>query len=102
MIPRAHYWDLDPAEKQAIHGWLTDHGIDYTRVPVEAPWEFDPAVGEWRIELFWHDARDRVTLLPDRSDVRRVMVRRRELRPLPWLAAARRVHHTEEPAPDAR
>lgn len=83
MSTRIPYIDLPLGEKLAIHDWLTEHHVDYKRVPVDAQFEHDEATGEWLIPLFWVDDNGRMHLDGD-SDVRRIVVRRRELRPLPW------------------
>lgn len=51
-------------------------------MPVYATFEHDPATCEWRIPTYWVDADGRMRL--DGEDVRKVVLRRRELRPLPW------------------
>lgn len=77
------YLDLAPEERADLHRWLGDHGVDHHRVPVYAEFGHDAATDEWRIPLFWQDADGRMRLTAD-GDVRKVVVRRRELRPLPW------------------
>jgi hypothetical protein len=79
-VSRIPYLDLPLGEKLAIHDWLTEHHVDYHRVPVEAQFEYDEATGEWIIPMFWVDGDGRMRL----EDVRWYAVRRRELRPLPW------------------
>lgn len=78
------YLDLDAEDKAQIHGWLLDHRVDYHRVPVYAEFEYDAATSEWRIPLYWHDPDGRMRIDETGDDVRKVVVRRRELRPLPW------------------
>ena len=81
---RIPYNGLSREQKQELHRWLADHRIDYTRVPVYARFEFDPAVREWRIPVYWWDHEGRMRLDETGQDVRKHIVRRRELRPLPW------------------
>jgi hypothetical protein len=88
------YLNLTRHEKQAVHAWLSDHSVDYKRVPVEAELVRDDATYEWRIPLFWRDADGGLALTADGSDMRRVVVRRRELYPLPW--PERITHHAIE------
>lgn len=84
MTDHISYLDLTTDEKDQIHDWLIDHGVDYHRVPVHETFDFDQATGEWRIPLFWQDTDGRMRVDETGEDVRRVVVRRRELRPLPW------------------
>lgn len=81
---RIPYQALTREQKEQLHRWLTDHGIDYTRVPVWARFTFDEAASEWRIPVYWVDAEGRMRLDETGQDVRKHVVRRRELRPLPW------------------
>jgi hypothetical protein len=81
---RIPYQALTREQKGELHGWLTDHGIDYTRVPVWAQFDFDPATREWCIPVYWVDHEGRMRLDETGQDVRKHVVRRRELRPLPW------------------
>lgn len=80
---RIPYRRLDQAERERIHGWLIDHDIDYTRVPVHADLRYDDATGEWRIPLYVRKPGG-IVVDPVTGEPRRVVVRRRELRPLPW------------------
>lgn len=70
-------------EKDELHRWLADHHVDYIRVPVYAEFDRDDATGEWRIPVYWFDA-GRMRLDETGQDVRKHVIRRRELRPLPW------------------
>lgn len=85
MNDRIPYLGLAPEEQEEVHAWLREHRIEPGRVPVEADFEYDPTTGEWRIPLHWLDAdgHRRIDLNPG-GDIRRIVVRRRELRPLPW------------------
>lgn len=88
LIP---YLDLPAEDRAAIHAWLTDHRVDYTRVPVYARFDFDAVTGEWRIPIYWHDAGGRMGLASGRPGerlIRQHVIRRRELRPLPWPKVA--------------
>lgn len=76
------YLDLMAEQRDEVHRWLRDHRVNPGRVPVYAQFEYDPAVQEWRIPLYWHNAEGRMRI--DQTGVRRIVVRRRELRPLPW------------------
>lgn len=84
MADRVHYLELTREQKDELHRWLLDHHVDYTRVPVWARFERDDATGEWVIPLHWHDADGHMRIDETGQDVRKVTVRRRELRPLPW------------------
>lgn len=77
------YPDLSPEQRQAIHIWLRGHRVDPGRVPVYATFERDAATGEWRIPAYWVDADGRMRV-DAAEDVRKVVLRRRELQPLPW------------------
>jgi hypothetical protein len=78
---------LTPRQQDQVRAWLTGHGIDPTRVPLDGLFEYDPDTDEWRIEIVCHDdASDRA--LPSavlRLDgtlatvVRRVWARSRDL-----------------------
>jgi hypothetical protein len=86
-VSRIPYLDLPLGEKLAIHDWLTEHHVDYTRVPVYAQFEYDEVTGEWLIPVYWvdDDGRMRIDLDGNGAElVRQHVVRRRELRPLPW------------------
>ena len=84
MSDRIPYHDLLPAEQQALHAWLRGHRVEPERVPLDAQFELDAATGEWRIPVFVRhpDGGIRVDLAT--GDILRRIVRRRELRPLPW------------------
>jgi hypothetical protein len=75
---------LDRDDQDAIRSWLIDHRVNPDRVPIDAIPEFDSAVGEWRIPVFWENAHGRSVVNPDGETIRSLVVRRRELRPLPW------------------
>lgn len=81
---RIPYRNLDDEDQAAIMAWLVDHRVDPRRVPIDAQFEHDPVTGEWRIPVYWHDARGRKAANPDGETIRSLVVRRRELRPLPW------------------
>jgi len=83
---RKDYRELTPGERDELHRWLVDHRVDYTRVPVYAQFERDDATGEWRIPVYWVDDDGRMRLDETGNDVRQHVIRRRELRPLPWPA----------------
>lgn len=83
-MSRIPYLDLPLGEKLAIHDWLTEHHVDYTRVPVDAQFEHDDATGEWLIPMYDVDHRGRMLIDPDNDTVRQHVIRRQELRPLPW------------------
>jgi hypothetical protein len=80
---RVPYEYLLPAEKATLQLWLTTHHIDPRRTPLEPLIEHDPVHDEWRIEQYWTDANGRMRIVDD-ENVRRVIVRRRHLAPLPW------------------
>lgn len=81
LIP---YLDLTPDEKQELHTWLLDHQVDYHRVPAYVEFDFDSATREWRIPMYVVDTDGRMRLDKVTGEVPKVVVRRRELRPLPW------------------
>jgi len=82
FIPYSH---LDPFEQRQVHDWLTDHRVDYRRVPAAAEFDYDPATGEWRIPAYVRSANGRgIRVDPATGDPLMRIVRRRELRPLPW------------------
>jgi hypothetical protein len=82
-VRRIPYLGLPLGDKLAIHDWLTEHHVDYTRVPVYAQFEYDDVTGEWLIPIYWHDSIGRMRV-DEHGGVRTHVVRRRELRPLPW------------------
>ncbi|BCJ45342.1 hypothetical protein GCM10010168_86110 [Actinoplanes ianthinogenes] len=85
------YYHLDPEQRAELHGWLLDHRIDYHRVPAYEQFTWDAATGEWRIPLYWHNTEGRMQINPDGETVRMLVVRRRELWPLPWPRVALRL-----------
>ncbi|GGN40412.1 hypothetical protein GCM10010109_69490 [Actinoplanes campanulatus] len=87
MAEHVPYLQLMADQREQIHAWLTDHRINYTRVPVYAQFAYDSATQEWRIPIYWHDSNGRMRIDLDGHGlelVRQHVVRRRELRPLPW------------------
>jgi hypothetical protein len=84
MSGRIPYTDLNRDDQDAIKAWLVDHRVNPDRVPIDAQFDRDPATGEWRIPVYWHDADGRMAANPDGETIRSLVVRRRELRPLPW------------------
>jgi hypothetical protein len=84
MSGRIPYADLDDEDQAAIKAWLVDHRVNPDRVPIDAIPDLDPATGEWRIPVYWHNAHGRAVVNPDGETIRSLVVRRRELRPLPW------------------
>lgn len=84
MTAFVHYLKLDTDEKLAVHQWLTDHGVDYTRVPIYAQFDRDDATGEWRIPVYWVDDDGKMRIDHVTEEIRLHVVRCRELRPLPW------------------
>lgn len=81
---RIPYTALMPDQQHALHDWLREHRVDPGRVPLYARFDHDAATGEWRIPLYWHGPDGRMRLNPDGDTVRKLVVRRRELSPLPW------------------
>lgn len=81
---RVLYTLLTREQQHALHAWLRDHGVQHCRVPLYASFDFDAATGEWRIPVYWYDADGRMCVHLDGETVRKHVVRRRELRPLPW------------------
>lgn len=75
---------LTPQERDRLHWWLREHRVDYHFVPVWAQFDFDPATSEWRIPMYDRDTDGRMRLDETGQDVRRHVIRRRELCPLPW------------------
>lgn len=84
MSDRIPFDRLDRDDQDAIKAWLADHRVNPDRVPIDAQFDRDPATGEWRIPVYWHDGRGRAVVNPDGETIRQLVVRRRELRPLPW------------------
>ncbi|GIE75774.1 hypothetical protein Aph02nite_17240 [Actinoplanes philippinensis] len=84
MSDRIPFDRLGYDDQDAIRSWLRDHRVNPDRVPIDAVPEFDPAAGEWRIPVYWHDQSGHMRLCDDSHTVRTLVVRRRELRPLPW------------------
>lgn len=79
------YERLTPDERAELHAWLWDHRIDPGRVPIGADFDFDATTGEWRIPQFVKGPGGRgVRVDPVTRDALLQVVRRRELRPLPW------------------
>lgn len=76
------YRDLSPEEREAIHEWLTEHGVDYRSVPINDPWSLDAGTNEVRIPIFLR--RDGRFYLDERGEVARATVRRVMRRPIPW------------------
>jgi hypothetical protein len=88
MDDRIPYPDLFPDERDQILAWLHEHRIDPGRVPDSADLQRDDTTGEWRIPLYWRDEHGRMATNPDGETVRMLIVRRRELSPLPWPSLA--------------
>lgn len=86
-MSRIPYPELPLTEKRAIHDWLTEHHVDHTAVPVESQFEYDDATGEWLIPVFDRDSRGRLLVDPETGTLRLHVIRRQELRPLPWREA---------------
>lgn len=61
-MTRAPYLALTPDQKQALHAWLNDHGVDHKRVPIYADFERDDTTSEWRIPVYWVDDRGRMRI----------------------------------------
>lgn len=83
-MSRVEYQFLNPDQRTALERWLRDHDIDPKRTPIDPIIEVDTATGELRIEQFWHDENGKMRLDETGENVRRVIVRRRAQRPLPW------------------
>ncbi len=81
-IPLVPYLDLSGAEQEAIHDWLTEHGVDHTQVPVGISWTLDAGTGEWCIPIF--PRKDGRFFLRDGDELAVETVRRVGKRPLPW------------------
>jgi hypothetical protein len=81
---RVGYAYLTRQERDAIESWLRTHRVDPARTPIAPLIELDPSMGEWRIEQFWLNASGHACVDETGQDVRRVIVRRRARRPLPW------------------
>jgi len=76
------YFELTPAEREAVHGWLREHGLDPSITPAEAAWDFDRASGEWRIPQY--SLRNGHPYVSLSGEVAMVTVRRVPKRPPPW------------------
>jgi hypothetical protein len=94
MLALVPYRDLSNDEKCAVHDWLTEHGVDHTRVPVGDPWSIDAGTNEVRIPIFLQ--RDGRFYLDENGDVAKGTLRRVMRRPIPWR---RPVHLVEEEWP---
>ncbi len=79
--------NLDAGDRIRIMCWLDEHRIDPMRVPIDGQFRYDPTTGEWRIPVFWENAHGRSVVNPDGETIRSLVVRRREMRPLPWPRA---------------
>jgi hypothetical protein len=76
--------NLGTGDRVQIMRWLEEHRIDPMRVPIDALPEYDPATGEWLIPVFRENEHGRSVVNPDGETIRTLVVRSRELRPLPW------------------
>jgi hypothetical protein len=96
VTDRIPFADLDYEDQDAIRAWLRDHRVNPDRVPIYAQFEYDPATGEWRIPVYWHDTDGRMARKPDGETVRtleqiaRAAVPKRQLKGCPSEAAYRR------------
>lgn len=83
-VKRIPYLELTPDQQEQIRAWLHEHRIDPARVPIDAQLDYDPAAGEWRIPAYRVDRDGRKRVDPVLGKLRINIVRRRQLRPLPW------------------
>jgi hypothetical protein len=79
---RVPYMRLTEQEREALHQWCVDHRIDYKQVPIDGLIELDPAMGEWRVEVY--RARDGKHFLDVDGDIARAILRRAHKADLPW------------------
>lgn len=89
-VKRIPYRELTPDQQEQIRTWLREHRIDPGRVPIDARFGYDPVVGEWRILAYRVDRDGRKRIDPVLGRLRINIVRRRQLRPLPWPAGGDR------------
>jgi hypothetical protein len=79
---RPDYWTLTDDQREAIHDWLRQHDCEPADTPLDGILGCDAATGEWRIEQYL--TRDGRKYLDEHGKVAKVVVRRREMAPLPW------------------
>lgn len=82
LVPYMH---LSPEEKEVIHGWLNEHGVDHTTVPVGDQWTLDASTNEVRIPVLLR--RDGKPYLDESGEPARAVIRRVARRPIPWRRA---------------
>ena len=80
---RADYWNLTDEEREAIHDWLRLHDCEPSHTPLHGLPDRDDTTGEWRIAQYL-TRDDGSRYLDEHGDIAMVVVRRREIAPLPW------------------
>jgi len=75
------YVKLTKTEQEAIHQWLSAHGIDHNDVPADGPIAYDVASGEWSVDRL---KRRNGTFYLDGTAPARETVRFRGADDLPW------------------
>jgi hypothetical protein len=82
MTDRVPYFHLTPDEREAVHQWVRDHNLRPKDVPVDGRIELDETTNEWRIQQFaQHDGE---MLVGFDGEPVKIVVRRTNLRNLPW------------------
>lgn len=79
---RLRYMELTADEREAVHAWVRDHGLEPSNVPVDGLLGYDTKTGEWRIRVFL--MRDGKPYPGADGEIAAIVVRRAQRRPLPW------------------
>lgn len=80
---RVPYINLSDDERQALHRWCADHGIDHTRVPIDPNITLDADDDGWHWIVEILDQRDGRSFLRD-GEIAMVTVRVPWRQDLPW------------------
>lgn len=81
MPQLAPYFDLTPAERDAVHAWVTDHGFDPKHISTNTP-TYDRATGEWTFTRYL--TTDDGNLAAINGEPATVKATITPTRPLPW------------------
>lgn len=79
---RVHYHDLTGDEREAVHTWVREHGLEPSNVPIDGLLGYDAGTGEWRIRVYRR--RDGKLYVGDGGEAAAIVVRRVQRRPLQW------------------
>jgi hypothetical protein len=83
MSHRKPYMDLTTTERDAIHQWLDDHGVDHRHVPADTQFTYDDEAQLWTVDTFKVNAEGK-HYLDGANTIARETVQFAETRPLPW------------------